>query len=76
MEGENTSGKPGIQVEEMGVLAGKGSWNGKWRTESRDLRKWGTISGPLLWGNGRKEMSEGDRRDKKKLSRTQSTTQR
>ena len=44
MEGENTSRKPGIQVEEMGVWAEKGSWNGKWRTESRDLRKWRQIS--------------------------------
>jgi len=44
VEGENTSKNPGIQVEEMVVWAGKGSWNGKWRTESRDLRKWRKIS--------------------------------
>ena len=41
MEGENTSRKPGIQVEEMGVLAGKGSWNGKWRTVIQRLEKVG-----------------------------------
>lgn len=46
MEGENTSRKPRIQVEEMGVWAGKGSWNGKWRTESRLEKVGKDLPGP------------------------------
>lgn len=52
----------------MGARVGKGSWNGKRGTQSRDLGQWERrVSLAYLQGNSRKEMSEGDRRDKKKL---------
>ena len=71
MEGEKRRQKtyPGFRVEVMGAWAGKGSWNGKWGTESRGLGKWEkkvSLAHPSGEMAGKKCQKSTDRRDRKK----------